>query len=86
MRYSKEWEATVKRAVRASWPGVVEAEDVHDVTRQDLDLLIRHAVHAGCTACIFGGGFPCQDVSRLKKAGRQGIEGARSSLFRELCR
>ena len=76
----------MKRAVRARWPGFIEAEDIRHVKRQELQLVIRHAVLNGCNVCVFGGGFPCQDVSLLAGAGRAGIEGNRSSLFRELCR
>ena len=83
--FAIEWETAVKRAVRVRWPGVVEAEDIRHVTRQELELVIRQAVLNGCNVCVFGGGFLCQCVSLLN-AGRAGIEGNRSSLFRGLCR
>ena len=75
----------MKRAVRARWPGVIEAEDIRHVTRQKLELVTRQAVTNGCNVCFFREGFSYQDVSLLN-AGRDAIEGNRSSLFRELCR
>ena len=40
----------------------------------------------GCELAIAGGGFPCQDVSRLKQGRAGATEGARTSLFVEWVR
>ena len=77
--------ASLRRAVRAAFPGCIELGDVCEVSRRVIEQIILSAVGAGADFCLTGGGFPCQDVSRLH-TGRAGIGGSRSSLFRELAR
>ena len=74
-----------RRVVRAAWPGVLEYDDVARVTRSVLGPLMVQAAEIGCSHCVVTGGWPCQDLSRLNK-NRVGIEGARSSLYREFVR
>ena len=82
---SIENETCIKRVVRTAWPGVIEGSDVCSVTRQDIEQVVRHALTMRCNLCVYGGGFPCQDVSYLNPAHLR-IEGSRISLFRELAR
>ena len=74
-----------RRVVRASWPGVVELDDVRAVIRSFLAPLILRAAEIGCSHIAVGGGWLCRDVSILNK-NRKGVEGERSSLFREFIR
>lgn len=74
-----------RRVVRACWPGVIEYEDVKHLTRSIIFALVLKATEIGVTFVIVSGGWPCQDVSFLNK-NRAGVEGSRSSLFREFIR
>ena len=71
--------------MRACWPGVIEYEDVKQLTRSIIFALVLKAVEIGVTLVVVSGGWPCQDVSFLNK-NRAGVEGSRSSLFREFIR
>lgn len=68
-----EIEPYCQAVLRKHWPGV----PVHD------DVRSLRAVDVGSVDVITGG-FPCQDVSLAGKG--EGLDGARSGLWRELCR
>ena len=80
-----EVEAPLRRTVRAAFPGVVEFEDIRLVTRRQVEQVVKWGHDNGANLCAYGGGFPCQDVSKLS-VNRVGITGSRSSLFLELGR
>ena len=82
---SAEMCAKARRVVRACWPGVIEYDDVRQLTRSIIFALVAQAAEIGVTLVIVSGGWPCQDVSLLNKC-RVGVEGSRSSLFREFIR
>ena len=80
-----ELEASLRRCVRASFPGCIELSDIRAVERKLLEKIVVCAAEYNADLCVYGGGFPCQDVSFLA-ASRVGVFGYRSSLFREVAR
>ena len=83
---SVEDDTRAQRVVRAAWPGTIEYHDVRDLGYQLLFPLFETGASMGCELAIAGGGFPCQDVSRLKQGRAGATEGARTSLFVEWVR
>ena len=83
---SVECDTRAQRVVRAAWPGTIEYHDVRDLDYQLLFRLFETGASMGCELAIAGGGFPCQDVSRLKQGRAGATEGARTSLFVEWVR
>lgn len=66
-----------RRVLAKHWPTVPCYDDIRTLTA---DALARD----GITVDVICGGFPCQDVSYAGK--RDGLEGARSGLWREYAR
>ena len=64
----------------------MEFDDVCKLTRLVLSLIFERALELRCSYVVLSGGWPCRDVSFLKGGNRAGVEGARSSLFREFVR
>lgn len=52
------------------WPHVERAEDITEVTADDIP-----------NAAVWAGGFPCQDVSLARMGPRSGLRGRQSGLF-----
>jgi len=72
-----EIEPFCQAVLRKDWPGVPIYSDIRELSAQHLTA-DRIAVDAIC------GGFPCQDISEVGRG--EGIEGSRSSLWREYAR
>ena len=83
---SVECDTRAQRVVRAAWPGTIEYHDVRDLDYQLLFQVFESGSSMGCELAIAGGGFPCQDVSRLKQGRAGATEGTRISLFVEWVR
>ena len=77
-----ELEASLRRCVRASCPGFIRLSDMRAIERKLLEKIVVCAAEYNADLCVYGGGFPGQDVSFLA-ANRVGVFGDRSSLFRE---
>ena len=73
-----------RRVCRNAWPHVVEYTQVEDITPQ----LVRTWAnkYSRVRHVVAGGGFPCSDMSRLRGASRQGIQGKNSKLVHHLPR
>jgi DNA (cytosine-5)-methyltransferase 1 len=69
-----EIEPFPRKVLAKHWPDVPCFEDVRKLTRDDIDGPVD----------LICGGFPCQDISTAGK--KQGIDGVRSSLWREIAR
>ena len=57
------------------WPNVPKFNDVREVGKHNLERVD-----------LIAGGFPCQDVSTSRTAGRDGLDGKRSGLWAEFHR
>jgi len=57
------------------WPNVHRLRDIKEVKPADVPL-----------SDVWGGGFPCQDVSLARVGKRAGLKGARSGLFFDFAR
>jgi DNA (cytosine-5)-methyltransferase 1 len=57
------------------WPNVHRLKDIKEVKPADVPL-----------SDVWGGGFPCQDVSLARAGRRAGLKGARSGLFFDFAR
>ena len=66
-----------RKVLAKHWPDVPIYEDVRDVSKQRLD-------EYGIRCDVVTGGFPCQDISSAGSG--EGIDGERSSLWKEMCR
>ena len=73
-----------RRLMRRRWPGLIEWNDVCQVSRIDVEKL-GAVFGLICDFVIVGGGSPCQDLSSLK-SGRKGLAGSKSALFFEVPR
>ena len=63
---------------RNAWPHVVEFEDVAEITAAKVKTWANK--HPRVKHVVCGGGFPCQDMSRLRGILRRGIQGKNSRL------
>ena len=82
---SVEKEPRAAAVVRDAWPGTIEVDDVHKVDREFVGRILRVAAEMGVRVTVLGGGWPCQDVSRLNSQ-RVGATGMRTGLFGEFVR
>ena len=73
-----EWNTFGQKVLHYYWP---EAEQFTDITKSDFT---KYANRID----ILTGGFPCQDASIAKQDGKgqQGLDGARTGLWREMVR
>ena len=69
-----EYNEYAARVLKKHWPGVKRYKDITEIKDGELEYVD-----------IISGGFPCQDISIAGK-GAGIIEGARSSLWFEMCR
>ena len=72
-KWQIENEPYCQRVLAKHWPNVPRFGNVQDVKGADLEWVD-----------LICGGFPCQDISNAGK--REGIRGARSGLWAEMCR
>lgn len=74
-----EWDKNAQKVLQRRFPNAELFGDIQGVTGEQL-------IRAGFNPSngIITGGFPCQDLSVAGK--RQGLAGARSGLFWEICR
>lgn len=68
-----------RRVLAKNWPGLPIYGDVRGLTADRLRA-------DGVAVDVVAGGFPCQDVTRVRAGSRAGIEGAKSGLWREYAR
>jgi DNA (cytosine-5)-methyltransferase 1 len=67
-----------RNKLKGYWPNSISYEDITDTD---------FSIHRG-QIDILTGGFPCQDASKANQSitGKQGLQGARTGLFYEMCR
>ena len=81
-----ECDTKAQRVSRAARPGTIEHHNVRNLYFQFLFQLFEMGASMRCELAIAGGGYPCQDVSRLENGRASATEGARTSLFVEWVR
>ena len=77
--------ASLWHAVRAAFPSCIELGEECNISRRVVEQIISSTVGTCADLWMTGGGFPCQDVSRLHTR-RAGMGCGGSLLIRELAR
>ncbi|KKL06426.1 hypothetical protein LCGC14_2596140 [marine sediment metagenome] len=65
-----------RRVLEKHWPDVKRIEDIRDVNKNSVNEPVT----------LVSGGFPCQDISIANQISRDGIDGKRSGLWKEMFR